>query len=58
MVQNFVNMSLPAPATGSNPCQGLDACQVTIIIQTNYSSTWMSNGKNGVLKSFVVGLTI
>lgn len=56
--QNFVNITLPPPTSPSNPCRGLAACQVSIIIIDTPITRFISNSKDSNLKSLIVDLSI
>jgi hypothetical protein len=56
--QNFVNITLPAATSASNPCRGYPACQVSVIILDQPITRFISNSKDSSLKSMLVEISI
>eukprot|EP00347_Sterkiella_histriomuscorum_P003593 403363692 len=56
--QNYVGIALPSATSSSNPCKGLDACQISVIILDQPVNTFISNSKESQLKSIFVDLSI
>jgi len=56
--QSFVNITLPSATSASNPCKGMPACQVSVIILDTPITRFISNSKDSSLNSILVDMSI